>query len=134
MRNTDFCMCEIKATDRLCGDHTADQRLCFHYIDSAIFLLPYYKISSLLVLIYGCTAQFVLNLVRNPEDRFSCNEAHLFQVIQTLFCSISFSRDKHHSLQSTLYPWISPFLTPITFEPYMEAISLQFRCRTYSNI
>ena len=32
MRKPDFCICEIKGADQLCGDCTADQRLCFRDI------------------------------------------------------------------------------------------------------
>ena len=34
MKNPDFCICENKGADQLCGNRTADQRLCFRYIDS----------------------------------------------------------------------------------------------------
>ena len=47
MRKPDFCICENKGADQLCGDRTADQRLCFRYIDSPIPLLPESEISSL---------------------------------------------------------------------------------------
>ena len=46
MRKPDFCICENKDTDQLCDNRTADQRLCFHYIDSTIPLLSNSKISS----------------------------------------------------------------------------------------
>ena len=39
MRKPDFCICENKGADQLCGDRTTDQRLCFRYIDSTIPLL-----------------------------------------------------------------------------------------------
>ena len=39
MRKPVFCMCENKGTDQLHGNRAADQRLCFHYKDSAIRLL-----------------------------------------------------------------------------------------------
>ena len=39
MRKPAICICENKGTDHLPGNRTADQRLCFHYIDSAIPLL-----------------------------------------------------------------------------------------------
>ena len=52
----------------------ADQRLCFRYTDSTIPLLPKVEISSLFC---DCTAWFVWDLVGNPEDRFSHNEAHI---------------------------------------------------------
>ena len=40
MRNTFFCICENKDADQLRGDREADQRLCFHYTDSTIPLIP----------------------------------------------------------------------------------------------
>ena len=47
MRKPAFCICENKDADQLHGNREADQRLCFHYIDSTIPLLPTYEISSL---------------------------------------------------------------------------------------
>ena len=66
-----FCICKNKDADQLRGNREADQRLCFRYIDSTIPLLPKYEIAIL----RGCTAWFVWDLVANPEDRFSHNEA-----------------------------------------------------------
>ena len=39
MRKPDFCICENKDADQLCGNFEADQRLCFRYTDSTIPLL-----------------------------------------------------------------------------------------------
>ena len=47
MRKPDFCICENKAADQLCGNRKTDQRLCFRYMDSTIPLLPKSEISSL---------------------------------------------------------------------------------------
>ena len=47
MRKPFFCTCKNKDADQLCGDRTADQRLCFRYIDSTIPLLLKSEISSL---------------------------------------------------------------------------------------
>ena len=47
VRKPAFCICENKDADQLRGDREADQRLCFHYIDSTFPLLPKYEISSL---------------------------------------------------------------------------------------
>ena len=47
MRKPDFCICENKDADQLRGNHEADQRLCFRYIDSTIPLLSKSEISSL---------------------------------------------------------------------------------------
>ena len=73
MRKPTFCICENKDADQLHGNREADQRLCFRYTDSTIHLLPKSEISSL----FDCTAWFVSDLVGNPEDQFSHNEAHL---------------------------------------------------------
>ena len=64
MRKTTFCICENKEADQLRG--------CFRYIDSTIPLLP-----KPLAIFCGCTARFVSDLVGNPEDRFSHNEAYI---------------------------------------------------------
>ena len=47
MRIPAFCICENKDADQLRGNREADQRLCFHYTDSTIPLLPKSEISSL---------------------------------------------------------------------------------------
>ena len=44
VRKPAVCICENKDADQLCGNHKADQRLCFHYIGSTIPLLPKYEI------------------------------------------------------------------------------------------
>ena len=44
MRKPDFCICENKDADQLRGNHEADQRRCFRYIDSTIPLLPIWVI------------------------------------------------------------------------------------------
>ena len=74
MRKPYFCICENKDADQLCGNRTADQRLCFRYIDSPIPLLSKSEISSVF---HGHTAQFVSDLVGNPEDRFCPDAAHI---------------------------------------------------------
>ena len=76
MRKPAFCICENKDADQLRGNREAGQRLCFRYTDSAIPLLPKYEIFNPLAILCGCTAWFVSDLVGNPEDRFSHNEAH----------------------------------------------------------
>ena len=39
MRKPAFYICENKGADQLCGNHPADQRLCFHFINGTIPLL-----------------------------------------------------------------------------------------------
>ena len=74
MRKPAFCIYENKDADQLRSNCAADQRLCFRFMDSAIPLLSKSEIS--LAFFCGCTAGFVSDLVKNPEDRFSPNEAH----------------------------------------------------------
>ena len=82
MRKPCFCICENKDADQLRGNREADQRLCFRYTDSTITLLSESKISSLQP--YSVIAQpgFVSDMVGNPEDRFSHNEAHIVKEIE----------------------------------------------------
>ena len=77
MRKPVFCIYKNKDADQLRGNREADQRLCFRYIDSTIPLLLKYKNFKSLAILYGCTARFVWDLVGNPEDPFSHNEAHI---------------------------------------------------------
>ena len=44
------------------------------FLMNVFFALRGFK---LFIIICGCTARFVWDLVRNPEDRFSHNEAHI---------------------------------------------------------
>ena len=77
MRKLDFCMCENKGADQLCYNCEAEQCLCFRYMDSTILLLSKIQNFQPLVIFCDCTAQFVSDLVRNPEDRFSRIASHI---------------------------------------------------------
>ena len=77
MRNSVFGICENKDADQLRGDREADQLLCFCYTDSTIPLLHKSEISSLYALPVAVQQLFVQNLVGNPEDQFSHNEAQI---------------------------------------------------------
>ena len=82
MRKLFLCICKNKDADQLRGNREADQRLCFRYTDSTI---PVLSISEILSL-FSCTARFVSDLVGNPEDRFSHNEAHM-RLIAMIACA-----------------------------------------------
>ena len=69
MRKHAFCILENKGADQLSGYRAADQRLCFHYVDSTSPLK--FQASSHLLLLYSQIC------VRNPEDRFSHETAQL---------------------------------------------------------
>ena len=77
MRKPDFCTWENKDADQRCGNHTADQGLCSRYMDSTIPLLLDSKNFTPLAIFCGFTAQFMSDLVGNPENRFSHNEAQI---------------------------------------------------------
>ena len=77
VRKPAFCICKKKDADQLRGNHEADQRLSFRYTDTTIPLLFKSENFKLLAIFCGCTARFVSDLVGNPEDRFSHNEAHI---------------------------------------------------------
>ena len=80
MRNPASCICKNKDADQLRGNHEADQCLCFaiRIVQSRYLLNPKFQASSYLC---GCTARFVSDLVGNPEDRFSHNEAHFKSLV-----------------------------------------------------
>ena len=75
MTKPTFYICENKDADQIRGNLEADQCLCFRYTDSTIPLLPKDENSILLAILCGCTDWFVSDLVGNPEDRLSQNEA-----------------------------------------------------------
>ena len=80
MRKPAFCIWENKSAGQLHGNHTADQHLCFCYMDSTIPLLLKTKISSL----YPSLAVGP----GNPEDRFSPNAAQVRPTIPLLTVQI----------------------------------------------
>ena len=66
MRKPAFCICKNKDADQLRVDCATDQRLCFLYLDSTIPPLPF----------CGCTAQLIMDMIGNPENRFCGDSAH----------------------------------------------------------
>ena len=81
MRGPAFYMYKNKDADQLRSNCAADRQLCFRYMDSAIPLLSKSEISSLWL-------SSVSDLVGNPEDRFSHNEAQITLVgLKGYFCT-----------------------------------------------
>ena len=68
MRKHVFCILENKGADQLSGYRAADQRLCFHFVDSTS-PLKFQASSHLLLYSQVC--------VGNPENRFSQEAAQL---------------------------------------------------------
>ena len=78
MRKPDFCiLCENKDADQLCDYRTADQRLCFHYMDNAIPLHSKSEISSLKPSSVAVQPGLCRTWSETPEVWFSHNEAHM---------------------------------------------------------
>ena len=77
VRKPAFCIGENKGADQLCGDREADQRLCYRYIDSTMPCTFYIRNFKPLAIFCGYTAEFVSDLVGNPEERFSDYEAQI---------------------------------------------------------
>ena len=86
MRKPAFCICENKDADQL---READQRLFFatQIVQSIYFLNTKFQASSQMC---GCRARFVWDLVGNPENRFSQNEAQIGMVRRLFYFDISF--------------------------------------------
>ena len=87
MRKPAFSKCENKDADQLRINREADQRLWFRYTDSTIPLLPTSGIKPLATFC-GCTDRFVSDLVGNPEDWFSQNEAQFITCLHNLTFTI----------------------------------------------
>ena len=77
MRKPAFCICENKGADQQCGNRTADQRHCFHYIDSTIPLLPKSEISSPQPSSVAVQLGLCRTLSETRKTGFSHNEAQI---------------------------------------------------------
>ena len=77
IRKPAFCIYENKGADQLRSYLTADQRLCFCYIYSTNPSTSSIGKFKPLAISCCCIAQFVLDLVGNPKDRFSRDAAQL---------------------------------------------------------
>ena len=120
MRKPAFCICENKDADQLRGNREADQRLRFRYTDSTIPLLPKSKISSFLPSSVAVQPLFVWDLVGNPEDRFSHNEAHtcFFHALTFAGSRVQTSSEGHGKCQcneSNMYDRYSCIFTISSF-------------------
>ena len=126
MRKPVFCICENKDADWLRGSREADQRLCFRYTDTTISLLSKSEIFKLLAIFCGCTARFVWDLVGNPEDRFSHNEAKIkgdlkfedtVDFVTWVNCSVFIKTrvfDKTSRAQAMFVQWMSALFTNLS--------------------
>ena len=74
MRKPAFCICENKDADQLRGKLISAFVFAIRIVQSLNYLNPKFQASSHFC---GCTAWFVSDEVRNPEDQFSHKEAHM---------------------------------------------------------
>ena len=74
MKKAVFCIREKQRR----SNREADQRLCFRNTVRTIHLLPKFEISSLTPSSVAEQPGFLLDLVGNPEDRVSHDEAQLW--------------------------------------------------------
>ena len=77
MRKPAFCICDNKGADQLHGIRTADQRLCFCYIESTIPLLPRSELSSLSHLLWLHSPVCVGPGQETPKTSFSGDMAQM---------------------------------------------------------
>ena len=78
MRKPAGCICENRDADQLRGNHEADRSAPLispqgYYNPSTTYIRNFKPIATFC----GCTDRFVSDLVGNPEDRFSHNEAQI---------------------------------------------------------
>ena len=76
-KETNIYICENKDADQLRSNCAADQRLCFCY---TVIQSLYIRNLKPLAIFCGCTSWFVSDQVKNPEDRFCHNEAHIIVI------------------------------------------------------
>ena len=96
MRKPTICIIlyENKDAEQLRGNHEADQRLCFRYLDSTIPLLPkYLKISSLYpspVAVQPGLCQTILgHVLSKPHCWFSHDAAHFMNKKKQRLATVS---------------------------------------------
>ena len=119
MRKPAFCRCENKDADQLRGNHEADQRLCFRYIDRTIPPLPKYEISSFQL--SSATVHPGLCMTWSETPKTGCLRTRLI-CYQPLRGEIPLQPDDHLHFQTTLellsccrYSYWIPSHPPRTF-------------------
>ena len=90
MRKPDFRICENKDADQLRGNHEADQRLCFRYIDSTIPLLSKSEISSLYYSSVAVQPGLCQTWSQTPKTGFLRTRLKLYQVLAIVYESSAY--------------------------------------------
>ena len=100
IRKPNFCICETKGTDQLCGNCAADQRLCFCYIDRTIPLLHYFKPLAISTIAQPslCQRKLQRQVFSRPSSFMGSikynNAGNVFFVISDLLLHVTF-RSSH---------------------------------------
>ena len=82
MKKPAFCICENKDADQLRSDCAADQRLCFHYMDSTVPLLSKFEISSLNPSSVGLQPGLCHTWLETPKPGFLTTRLKFFKCNQ----------------------------------------------------
>ena len=70
MRKFAICICKTKGVDQLRGNHAADQRLCFGYVDFNNPSTSLIRNFMPLAIFCGCTTWFVSDRSETPKTGF----------------------------------------------------------------
>ena len=139
MRKPDFCICENKAADQLCGNRTADQRLCFRYVyieQTLFYLNPKFQVSSHLLWLCSPVCVGPGRKSRRPvfsqRGSYHLDNEHqrgAFQSDLPLCCShiseADFPMTRHNHVLSVL------FFYPMSLSTFVQVIFLSlFRLRS----
>ena len=101
MRKPVLCLCEQQGTDQPAHSQSLISTFIVCCLDSIIPLVSFIRNFKTLTSFCGCAGRFVSYLVANPEDRFSCDKAH---VAYLRFCLKT--RTACTSMNSSKSTWI----------------------------
>ena len=102
VRKPDFCICENKDADQLCGNRTTDQRHCFRYTDRTIPPLPKSEISSLKLYLVIAQPGLCRTWSEIPKTGFLTSRL----IYKSLCCKIWPCQNRSSSLfEQTMISW-----------------------------
>ena len=117
MRKPEDCICENEGADQLRGYFTAK-------LFSA-FVFAHIRNFKPIAIFCDCTARFVADQAKNPEDRFSHKEAHI------LLHPCSSITSRAARVDDRLYMYLcNPEIKPVK-QLFLEVIKLFHSCSTH---
>ena len=125
MRKPTLCICKNKDADQLCGNRTADQRLCFSYMDSRSWYKGF-KHSRFTNVPLPCS-QPLFNMAEKHVKYSGCRSAHkmsiYLQIIQLSVKSLCCAQEKCINLTSYLYHNVEiKLLHPLIFMSGVKSV------------